>query len=73
LIGSDGAVRVILAPEVSGGVAVSIPPRQKTVFASLGSFAFAPLYLVTIFLVLAAGAARFGIGLRIPVKSLFFN
>lgn len=73
LIGSDGAVRVILAPEVSGGVAVSIPPRQKTMFASFGPFAFAPLYLVTIFLILAAGVARLGIGLRISVKSLFFN
>jgi len=64
VIGSDGTVGAVLAPEVSGGIAVSIPPRQHTVFAHLGRFAFVPLYLVTALLCLAVGAARFGIRLR---------
>ena len=67
VIESDGTVGAVLAPEVSGGVAVSIPPRRQTLLASLGRFAFAPLYLVTALLIGAAGVARFGIGLRLPV------
>ncbi|NJM82517.1 MAG: hypothetical protein HC844_08470 [Tabrizicola sp.] len=73
VIGSDGSVGAVLAPEVSGGVAVSIPPRRPTVFASLGRFAFVPLYLMTAMLLVVAGASRLGIGLRLSVKSLFFH